>query len=93
MGDISDWSPARLEAELELDGQHLIEAPAPSSASCCCQNGGEPYELVPGLWVTSRNAGCRVHASAHRIDPTSVRSAVSVRRGPRFSSRQIPGRL
>ena len=27
---------------------------------CCCENGGEPFELG-GVMVVMRNAGCRVH--------------------------------
>ena len=27
---------------------------------CCCENGGEPFEMG-GVTVVARNAGCRVH--------------------------------
>ena len=34
--------------------------------ACCCQNGGAPF-LLDSVWVTSRNAGCQVHAPASRL--------------------------
>jgi hypothetical protein len=48
-----------------MDGMRLVEPEealeSKSAPVCCCAHQGEPYELEPGLWVTSRNAGCRVH--------------------------------
>ena len=41
--------------------------------SCCCQNGGEPFEM-DGVMVVARNAGCIVHRPARRVrigDPPS----------------------
>jgi len=46
-----------------MDGMRLVEPEEPRGGPvCCCEHGGQPYELEPGLWVTSRNVGCRVHA-------------------------------
>ena len=58
---MESWSRERLDAELKMDGQRLVEpAPVWKDAVCCCANGGRPYELN-GVLVTSWNAGCRVH--------------------------------
>ena len=49
-----------VEEENDLARRLAETRAAQARGVCCCENGGEPFEMA-GVMVKTRNAGCRVH--------------------------------